>query len=108
MFDVLDMFRDLKYQYDNLNDKTGISEDDITFGGWDGNNDSKCLALTEFVKKEGKWKEILSGDHSLNSHGASSRSGYERMLARYEEVRAKHDPMSRWALTKEEIQHIIG
>jgi uncharacterized protein len=108
VFAVLDMFKNLKYQYGELKDRTGISEDAITFKGWDGNNDSKCLALTEFVKKEGKWKEILSGNHSLNSHGATTRPGYNRMLARYEEIHAKHDPMSRWAMTKEEIQHIIG
>jgi uncharacterized protein YfbU (UPF0304 family) len=108
VFDVLNMFRDLKYQYDDLRDKAGIVEDHITFRGGDGNDDSKCLALTEYVQKEGKWKEILSGNQSLNSHSSTTRSRYGRMLERHNEIHAKHDPMSKWAMTKEEIQYIIG
>jgi uncharacterized protein YfbU (UPF0304 family) len=108
VFDVLNMFRDLKYQYEELKDKTGIAEDRTAFSGWDGNEDSKCLALTEHVKKEGKWKELLSGTHSLNNHGSSSRTDYERMLERHRGIHAKHDSMSKWLMTKDEIQHIIG
>jgi uncharacterized protein len=88
VFDVLDMHMALRNSYDKLTDKGGVSEDDVRFRGFDGNNESKRYAFAEFLKKTGKWAETLVG--GLNSHSMMTIQRYPKMLERYNRIVEKH------------------
>jgi len=77
--DILQMYRDLKWSFDKLSDRSSIDADDIDFPGFDGNNESEQMAYAEFVVQRGdRFAEL--GDQNLNSHYPSI-DGYRRMLA---------------------------
>jgi uncharacterized protein len=110
VFDVLDMHRALRTSYDKLTDKGGITEDDIRFRGFDGNNESKRYAFAEFLKKTGKWQETLAG--GLNSHSMVTMHLYPKMLEKYNRIVEKHKKGNAmhewWLLSAEEIKEVIG
>ena len=38
VLDILDMYNDLQWSLEQLDDKEGLSEEDVKFPGWDGNS----------------------------------------------------------------------
>jgi hypothetical protein len=110
VFDVLDMHRLLRQSYDRLEDKGGITESDIRFRGFDGNNETKRYAFAQFLQKTGKWTETLVG--GLNSHSMMTMHRYPKMLEKWNRITEKHkqkDGMRDWwLLTAEEIKEVIG
>ena len=81
VYQVLDMYRILIQAYDALSDKQGLTLEDVTFKGFDGNNESKRHSFAEHLRKQGRWTETLKG--SLNSHSMVTMSLYPRMLAKF-------------------------
>ncbi|MDR0948271.1 MAG: YfbU family protein [Lachnospiraceae bacterium] len=101
--DVLVMFSDLYYSYNELTDKSTISEILITFDGFDANNETGMYSYTLFLIKEyGRYKEF--SDRSLNSHGPRIKR-YQEMLNTYKEIRDRSRLKS--YLNVEEILSII-
>lgn len=84
VYDVLDMHRALIGSFNELKEKDGLTLEDVSFKGFDGNNESKCLALAVRLQKEGKWTETLVGE--LNSHSISTIARYPRMLEKFNPV----------------------
>lgn len=101
VMDVLDMHRDLKYSFDDLDDKAGLTAEDVEYEGFDGNNETMRLALAEELKAEGRWQEL---DLTKNSHSTTTKDRYPKMLARYREV---SDKKAGKLLTADEIKYVI-
>jgi hypothetical protein len=91
VFDVLDLFRTLRFSYDELRDKQGLTEDYIRFGGFDGNNEGKNLSFLTFLKDQGKWQETLEGNRDFNSHSIVTVGRYPEMLKRWKEVQRQQE-----------------
>jgi uncharacterized protein YfbU (UPF0304 family) len=108
VYEVLDMFRFLRFSFDDLKDKQGLTEDDITFKGFDGNNESQNHGLVSFMKEQGMWTETLHKGVPLNSHSITTVSLYPRMLAKFTPIWEKknHSMKDQW-LTAEEIKKIL-
>lgn len=108
VYDVLDMFRVLINSYNALADKDGLTLKDVSFGGFDGNNESKRWAFAEHLKKEGRWAETLVG--GLNSHSMSTMTRYPRMLEKFNEIAQTLNKTAPggWDLTAEQIREIIS
>lgn len=108
VYDVLDLHRVLIRSFNALTDKQGLTEDDVRFRGFDGNNETKRWAFAEYLQKAGLWTETLVG--GLNSHSMMTMSRYPRMLANFEPIKeqivASHS--GNWQLTAEQIREIIS
>ena len=104
--DVLEMYGELKRAFNALEDKEDISEDSVTFSGFDGNNESSRLAYSKYLKENGKfnWVENLG----TNSHGFGSRQ-HPAMVDRY--LTLKEDLVMRpvgASMTADEIKYVLG
>ena len=76
--DVLDMYRALKAALRDLPTGT-LSENDATFSGFDGNDETKHYAYARFlIEDQKKWPE----SQALNSH-TTMLGKYRRMLAEW-------------------------
>jgi uncharacterized protein YfbU (UPF0304 family) len=108
VYDVLNLYRTLIQGYDALIDKKGLTPENVRFRGFDGNNETKRYAFAEHLRRQGKWRETLTG--GLNSHTEMTKSLYPRMLAKFEPIRkqmmASHT--GDWQLTAEQIREIIS
>ena len=105
VIDILDMFRALHYSYENLDseEKDEIDEYKIEFHGFDGNNETKQMAYTEyFINKLDRFEELRDNSEfpDYNSH-SRVLSEYRRMYNKWSEFDNKRN------LTKEEIEYII-
>ncbi len=72
VIDILDMYRALKSSYKCLPNKAGISEEEIHFDGFDGNDEpNQYLYTTFFILDLDRFSELKYGqDHpDFNSHG---------------------------------------
>jgi len=107
VYDVLNLFRVLIQSYEALEDKQGLTLDDVRFKGFDGNNESKRFAFARHLQKQGRWTETLTG--GLNSHSISTKSLYPRMLAKYKPIEEElSNRLGDWVLTAAQIQQIIS
>jgi len=100
VYDVLDMYSSLFFSYQKLDDKSGVSEKDVVFGGFDGNNETKLYSFVNFLlKDDGRWGEFK--DVYTNSHGQRVNR-YREMLSVYKGMKKHSD------LSKDEIISIIN
>ena len=65
VLDILSMFRDLRYGYDELKDKSGLEEWLIEFSGFDGNNEATRLGYCQYIctPKRERFQELHKGDN---------------------------------------------
>ena len=73
VLDILEMYRGIIYSYNNLKrerKQLSLTEDDIRFPGFDGNNEGKQMSYTEYFSKDlGRYDEIEQLSHGYyNSH----------------------------------------
>lgn len=108
VFDVLDKFRALINSFNELEDKQGLTADDVSFEGFDGNNETKRLAFAEYLQEAGRWQETLVG--GMDSHSIVSMQRYPQMLERYQPIKQEilDGHMGKWLLTAEQIKTVIG
>jgi uncharacterized protein YfbU (UPF0304 family) len=97
---ILEMFRSLADAYGTLEDKAGIEPHNISFLGFDGNNESDQMAYARFLRDElHAWESVLTRD--LNSHHPTL-DRYRQMLTRYTQS------ADRFHLTRGDIIRIIA
>lgn len=101
VLDILDIFGFMKTAFDSLPDKTGISDSDVEFGGFDGNNESTYLGFAHALLKHGRFKHVL-GEAVKNSHMPTVHT-HKRMIDKWKELGKPGSDMS-----KEMIIEIIG
>ncbi len=102
--DILNMYRELTFDYGELADKSGIEPRDVQFPGFDGNEEPKELGYVEFLLEQGKWRE-LQRTGGYNSH-SRMLPRYRAMLDawhRWKSERAAEGTIQRRNLTREEI-----
>lgn len=108
VIDILEMHRELGIAYDQLADKSGIEEHSITFGGFDGNHETKALSYAHYlIRDEGKWQELAEAGDGLNSHMPTLET-YRRMLAVWREARSQRDMLADPILTADDLNRIAA
>ena len=101
------MYRTLNNSYRELNEeeKNEINLYDISFKGFDGNEEIDYYMYANFYLEDlGRFDELKESEHyAIDSH-RNMVNRYRRMLSLWEEVRtSKYD-----LLTLRNIQYIIG
>ena len=104
VLDILSMFRAIKFSMETMEDKSGILDWAAKFRGFDGNNEGKQLAYTEYYcLKIGRFDELHLAD--FNSHSPELEV-YRRMLAAWEQLPSERRYSAN--LTREEIAEITS
>lgn len=96
---TLSLYRTLKNNYDDLEDKSVIDEMSITFKGFDGNNEGRLMRFTQALKENDRFTDIIEKGQ-LNSHSPKKKQ-YRKMLSNWKELNEKEN------LTVEEIVSIV-
>lgn len=105
VIDVLQMYRSLNDSYIKIKDKENVSEEDLNFPGFDGNQEGKFYLFTKFyIQDFGRYAEFSDGKHGeFNSHSRMIPK-YRRMLAEWREQAGRYES----ELTIEQIKRIIN
>ena len=103
VFDVLAMHDALQRSFERLADKAGLSESDVAFHGFSGNEETHLLAFAQYIRDSGQWDWMLKGK-DLDSHFPTEWR-YKAMLEKWKPI----EPIERKAarLSKEDIKEIL-
>ncbi|MEK4700377.1 YfbU family protein [Solibacillus sp. FSL R7-0668] len=105
VIDVLQMYRVLNTSYEQLEDKENITDFDVAFKGFDGNEEGKYYSFAQFFLDDynrfGELKENES--FSYNSH-SNRVEKYSRMVMLWKDTADRYNDN----LTAEEIKSIIN
>lgn len=93
VLDVLQLYDFLKFSYQVLADKSGISAKDVEFDGFDGNNESEMLGFANALRKDRRYESVI-GEYCKNSH-YPTYDLYRRMLDKWAELGRPRYPLSR-------------
>ncbi|MCL2633792.1 MAG: YfbU family protein [Oscillospiraceae bacterium] len=107
VYDVLTMYRILYSSYHKLEDKSNISDEDVIFQGFDGNDETQYYAFASFLLKD---KKLYSEFKNVEVNSHASRVGiYKSMLDIYTPIYDKMNKDRRYgsSLTEEEIIKIV-
>lgn len=105
VYDVLDMFRGLIFSFGNLDDKEGLTIEDVRYQGFDCNEEYEYYKYANFILEDLKiYQESYEVSKSfLNSH-CNKVQEYRRML----EVFKKYPVESRTILSANQIKEILN
>lgn len=109
VYDILEMYRDLHFAYENRRETSGVPEAAVSFRGFDGNNETRALSYARFLIEDlGKWEELAPAlGFGLNSHMPMLDS-YRRMLEVWRQCRDQHTLNTGGSpLTAEETKRIV-
>lgn len=100
VFDVLDMHLAMQDAQGHFPSNSGVSPDDVTFLGFDGNYETQYLGYTRYiVNDEGRWPSLKGGD--FNSHVPMIET-YKRRLGEW------NKSADRLHLSKDDIVRILA
>jgi uncharacterized protein len=100
VMDILDMYRVMRAAHARLSDRAAITEHDVTFPGFDGNNESKHFSYAKYLIEDcGRWEEFKGCD--LNTH-SEMMPVYDRMLAAWNQSKDQVE------LTREDVLRILN
>ena len=111
VLDILEMYRGIIYSYQALiRDKkqTTLTQKDVMFPGFDGNNEYKQLSYTRyFINDLDRYSEIqeLNKTDNYNSH-SKWLDRYVRMLQKWS-VYVKDDKVNQYLLDEKQIRNLI-
>lgn len=98
VLDILGLYSDLKASYGALKDQSGITEHDVTFPGFDGNNEAELMAFAGELAKHRRYASVLGDDGYINSH-CPTNDTYARMLGAWRKLGKPRYPMSKDDIT---------
>ncbi|WP_215782009.1 YfbU family protein [Paludibacterium sp. B53371] len=103
VLETLELLSTLKSSYQNLpeSERQDIDEHDVTFHGFDGNNETEMLLFAEALAKAGRFSSTLKRN-ALNSH-CPTYELYARMLRKWKEL---GEPL--YPLSAEHIRQIVA
>jgi uncharacterized protein len=102
VLDILEMHSNLIISWGKLKDKAGITEEDVRFRGFDGNNESHYMGYASFFLNDmNRYDELPHGAAKLNSHMATLWR-YSAMLQKWRELGKENH-----SLTAEQIRSIL-
>lgn len=120
VLDVLDMYRSITFSYRHLKDEAvvpgeefSVSEKDIRFKGFDGNNEGQYMAYCRyFVEDLGRFQELVDdhGFQDFNSHTPMIET-YQNRLAKFQLLRdefLQDDHQGRFWLSESAIKDILN
>lgn len=89
VLDILDMYRSIIFsRNDNASD---LSEDEVSFKGFDGNNETNQLAYARYVIEDlGRFDEIKKLGAGIHNSHIPMLHKYRRMLSKWNEYPSKH------------------
>lgn len=90
VIDVLQMYRSLNISYKELGkeDKKKIDLYDISFKGFDGNEETDYYMYADFyINKLGRFEELKESEHFDTNYHASTIEHYKKMLDLWKEVK---------------------
>jgi uncharacterized protein YfbU (UPF0304 family) len=93
---ILGVYGDMRSSFDQLSDKSGIEESQLTFPGFDGNNEAELLSFAGALRKARRFENTL-GKHELNSHMPTTET-YQRMIEKWRELGSPNYPYGRQAI----------
>lgn len=96
---VLSLYRALLNSYEQLKTKKQLKKSEVTFKGFDGNNEGELMYFAEALGDAGRFSEVIENGE-LNSHFPMT-STYQKMLTKWEELEQKYE------LSEEQILQII-
>ena len=99
VLDILQIYELIGDAYSRLSDTSGISDTQVKFPGFDGNNESEFMGFVDALEKDGRYVHVIQAGNR-NSHSAKVHV-YERMIAKWESF---GKPMP---LTKEQLIEIL-
>ena len=99
VINILDMFDALGRSFSNLSPRPNVEDWQVTFAGFDGNNEAKQLAYARYFGSldGGRFSDVENRD--ANSH-MPSLERYRRQLAEWEATGGSH------TLSREQIERI--
>lgn len=100
VLNILQIYEMIQDAYDGLSDKSLISEHQIKFPGFDGNNETEFMGFVDALEKDNRFVDVIQTGNR-NSHSPKVHV-YERMIAKWQEF---GEPYS---LTKEQLIEILG
>lgn len=98
--DILDLYDTIHHSYERLIDKSGISQQDTRFGGFDGNSEYQLIGFVDALKKDDRFVDIIE-QGIRNSHSRKAHI-YEMMIERWKTLGQPYE------LSKEQIIEILG
>lgn len=110
VLNILQMFLVLGQSWNALEDRSGIDESAVRFGGFDGNNETKQLGYTRwYCSHDGGRFEGDVNPHDLNSH-AQRLPRYRAMLVEYNGVKDGKTGVGStdYLLTREELLRVTS
>ena len=83
-----------------MDDKSIIDEINITFKGFDGNNEGRLMRFTQALKENDRFTDIIEKGQ-LNSH-SPKKNQYRKMLNNWKELNEKEN--QRWSHLFEQLK----
>ena len=93
VLEILGMYDALQFSHQQLGSKSLVSEHDVKFPGFDGNNEGSQLSYAHFIIKDHRFESLISLNKDLNSHMPTLEL-YRRMLAMWKPLQLKPLPLS--------------
>ena len=103
VMEVLDLHDALQQSFFKLAEKDGISESDVAFHGFSGNDESHLLCFAGYLRDTGKWQTLLKDKKDLDSHFPTTWR-YRAMLEKWSAIGSID---VRHRLSKEQIKDIL-
>ncbi|MGR2923027.1 YfbU family protein [Acinetobacter sp. 1125_18A] len=100
VLNILRVFEVLKDSYNALNNKSGISIQDVSFAGFDGNHEPEFIGFVDALNKAHRFSSTIEAG-VLNSHTPKA-DRYRIMIQKWHEL----DKSNR--LTKDQILYILS
>lgn len=101
VWDILELYSYMRSSYKQL-ENSSLSETDIEFNGFDGNDESKFLAYCNFIIfKLNRFCELTENKKDFNSHYRVC-SKYKKMIERWTEMGKPYN------MSEEQIKTILG
>lgn len=100
VLNILRVYEVLKDSYNALSDKSDISIQDVSFAGFDGNNEPELIGFVEALKKMNRFVSTIKAG-VLDSHMPKAQT-YKNMIQRWYELEKST------RLTKEQILDILS
>ena len=97
---ILQIYEMIQDTYDGLSDKSLISEHQIKFPGFDGNNETEFMGFVDALEKDNRFVDVIQTGNR-NSHSPKVHV-YERMIAKWQAFGKPYN------LTTEQLIEILG
>ncbi|EPY1174660.1 YfbU family protein [Acinetobacter baumannii] len=100
VLNILQVYEALKESYDALTDKSGISIQEVSFAGFDGNREPELMGFVDALNKAHRFSSTIDAG-VLNSHSPKA-DRYQNMIQKWKELDKSN------TLSKEQILYILS